>query len=74
MPYPWKRGDWVWHKSLRIKARVKALVRRGHDNEAVLCDWFTLAGYETASFKPQEMATFMDSLRAGTFLADSPVL
>jgi uncharacterized protein YodC (DUF2158 family) len=21
----------------------------------VLCDWFTLAGYETASFKPQEL-------------------
>ena len=58
MPYPWKRGDWVWHKSLRIKARVKALVRRGHDNEVVLCDWFTLAGYETASFRPQELEDY----------------
>ena len=55
MPYPWNRGAWVWHKSLRLKIRVKAIVRRGHDDEVVLCDWYTLAGYEEAPFKPQEL-------------------
>jgi hypothetical protein len=58
MPYPWNRGDWVWHKSLRLKIRVKVIVRPGREDEVVLCDWFTLAGYETASFKPQELEDY----------------